>query len=169
MGNPNGVARIVVQGSGLILKSSDITSKRFPQQNLRFLKRACGRCDRSYCRGEENRSFVSLCKSVEPYRSRTCMSILIILLRSLLLTSVLSFLAPLLVFGILLLSLSLSAHLPGLELFCCAGETQVKDFLATFGSGQPVEGLLVISCTCSIVGILFDSYAFYRDQILHSN
>lgn len=169
MGNPDLVGRLVVQVSSLILKSSDITSKRFPQQNLRFLKRACGKRDRSYCIGEENRSFVSLCKSVEPYRSRTCMSLLMILLRSLLLTSVLSFLAPSLVFGIILLGLSLSAHISGLAIFSHAAEMQVKDFLATFGSGQPVDGLLVISCTCSIVGILFDSYAFYRDQILHSN
>ncbi|MCD8489628.1 MAG: hypothetical protein LRZ84_23540 [Desertifilum sp.] len=96
------------------------------------------------------------------------MSILLIFIRSLLLTSVLSFLAPSLVFGLIWMSLGVSGRIPGLAALSQTGVTQVQNFLATFGSGQPLEGLLVIGIACSFVGMLFDSYAFYRDQILHS-
>jgi len=40
-------------------------------------------------------------------------------------------------------------------------------FLAVFGTGSPLEGVLVIGMTCSIVGALFDTYAFYRYQSLN--
>jgi hypothetical protein len=68
--------------------------------------------------------------------------------------------------GGFLLVISLLGHLPGLQTATEAIATQIMHFLATFGSGTPLRGLLVISLTCSFVGALFDIYAYYRCQIL---
>jgi hypothetical protein len=87
-------------------------------------------------------------------------------LRSLLLTIIFSFLAPIFLIGGGLLFLSLIGHFPGLQEFTEAMATQIVHFLATFGSGTPLRGLFVISLTCSFVGALFDMYAYYRCQIL---
>ncbi|BDI17489.1 hypothetical protein ANSO36C_32910 [Nostoc cf. commune SO-36] len=57
-------------------------------------------------------------------------------------------------------------HFPGLQDLTEAIATQIMHFLATFGSGTPLRGLFVISLTCSFVGALFDTYAYYRYQIL---
>ncbi len=92
------------------------------------------------------------------------MSILTNFLRSLLLTIAFSFVAPLLIIGGVLFSLSLSSYLPGLERVAQAIAEQILQFLATFGSGCPLRGLVVIALTCSFVGALFDTYAFYRYQ-----
>ncbi|AFY36010.1 hypothetical protein [Calothrix sp. PCC 7507] len=87
-------------------------------------------------------------------------------LRSLLLTVIFSFVAPLFLVGGFLLILSLIGNLPGLQDVTEAIATQIMHFLATFGSGSPLHGIFVISLTCSFVGALFDVYAYYRCQIL---
>jgi hypothetical protein len=94
------------------------------------------------------------------------MSIFPNFLRSLVLTIIFSFIAPMLFFGGVILTLSLMGYIPGLE---ATGETitrQILQFLATFGSGTPLRGIFVISLTCSFVGALFDTYAFYKYQNL---
>lgn len=96
------------------------------------------------------------------------MSILPNFLRSLLLTSVLSFVAPILLLGGVLVSLSLIGYIPGLEGSTQLITEQILQFLATFGSGNPFQGLVVIGLTCSLVGALFDTYAFYRYQGLRN-
>ncbi|MDZ8055168.1 MAG: hypothetical protein RMX68_026335 [Aulosira sp. ZfuVER01] len=87
-------------------------------------------------------------------------------LRSLLLTTIFSFVVPMFLVGGFLLLLSLIGHIPGLQGITEAIATQIIHFLATFGSGTPLRGLVVISVTCSFVGALFDVYAYYRCQIL---
>ncbi|MES1021844.1 hypothetical protein ABN584_02925 [Gloeocapsa sp. BRSZ] len=94
------------------------------------------------------------------------MSILSNFLRSLLLSIILSFIVPMLIIGAVLVSTSIVGYIPGLHGISQAIANQVLVFLATFGSGSPVDGLLVISMTCSLVGALFDTYAFYRYQNL---
>jgi len=69
-------------------------------------------------------------------------------------------------FGITLLVLSLVGYIPGLQGVTEVITTLIMEFLAIFGSGTPVGGLFVISLTCSFVGALFDTYAYYRYQIL---
>lgn len=90
------------------------------------------------------------------------MTILPNFLRSLLLTIVLSFVTPLLLFGGVWVSLSLIGYLLGLEAKFQVIAAQILQFLATFGSGNPWRGLVVIGLTFSVVGGLFDMYAFYR-------
>lgn len=88
------------------------------------------------------------------------------LLRSLILTAILTFLAPLLVLGVLLLPLMLLERLHGLEAISHYCTTQIVYFLETFGSGNALQGALTISLVCSMVGMLFDSYALYRQEKL---
>ena len=90
-------------------------------------------------------------------------------LRSLLLTIIFSFVAPMLLVGGGLFLLPLIGYFPGLQELTEAIATQIMHFLATFGSGTPLRGLFVISLTCSFVGALFDMYAYYRCQILRSD
>ncbi|HYX13063.1 MAG TPA: hypothetical protein VE944_01575 [Nostoc sp.] len=87
-------------------------------------------------------------------------------LRSVLLTIIFSFLAPMLLVGGVLFLLPLIGYFPGLQELTEAIATQIMHFLATFGSGSPLRGLFVISLTCSFVGALFDMYVYYRCQIL---
>jgi hypothetical protein len=44
------------------------------------------------------------------------------------------------------------------------GWVQIMQFLATFGSGHPWQGLVVICLTISMVGGLFDLFALYKYQ-----
>jgi len=94
------------------------------------------------------------------------MSILPSFLRSVLLTVVLSFVAPMLLLGGVIASFSLMGYIHGLEATARSITGQIWQFLATFGSGNPFQGLVVIGLTCSLVGALFDTYAFYRYQSL---
>jgi hypothetical protein len=87
-------------------------------------------------------------------------------LRSLLLTVIFSFLAPLFLVGGFLLLAAVVGYIPGLQGLTEAIASRIMHFLAAFGSGTPLRGILVICLTCSFVGALFDIYAYYRCQIL---
>ncbi|MBE9215537.1 hypothetical protein IQ247_23205 [Plectonema cf. radiosum LEGE 06105] len=97
------------------------------------------------------------------------MTMFINFLRSLLLSIIFSFVAPIIFVGGTLLSLSVVSLLPGLETVSEIIVDQISNFLAAFGSGTPIQGLLVICLTCSFVGALFDIYVYYRCQILRLN
>ncbi|MEW6490985.1 MAG: hypothetical protein AB1589_00325 [Cyanobacteriota bacterium] len=97
------------------------------------------------------------------------MSILPNYLRSLVLTVLLCFVAPIVVVTVLLAALGIMAYIPGFEPFGQAGNLQILNFLAVFGSGCPLQGVTTIGCTCSLVGALFDTYAFYRFQSLNDH
>ena len=86
------------------------------------------------------------------------------LLRSLLLASTLSFAAPVVLISSTLIALWLVSQLPiGTEIALLLARKLV-DFLAVFGSGDAVEGVVTIGFTCAVAGTLFDVYAFYRYQ-----
>jgi hypothetical protein len=90
-------------------------------------------------------------------------------LRSLLLTSILSFAAPVILVGAILVALSLLGLIPLLESVGETGVKQVLQFLATFGSGHPFQGLVIIGFVCGLVGGLFDTFNFYRYQNLRNH
>ncbi|MBW4498392.1 MAG: hypothetical protein KME57_02075 [Scytonema hyalinum WJT4-NPBG1] len=94
------------------------------------------------------------------------MTVMTNFLRSLVLSIIFSFVAPMFLFGSILFGLSLVGYIPGLQGVSEVITTVIMDFLAIFGSGTPVDGLIVICLTCSFVGALFDTYAYYRYQIL---
>ncbi|MEA5616934.1 hypothetical protein VB711_03625 [Cronbergia sp. UHCC 0137] len=87
-------------------------------------------------------------------------------LRSLVITTIFSFIAPIILIGGVLLFFSLLGFIPGLQSLADYIPNQIMHFLATFGSGSSLHGLLVISFTCCFVGAIFDVYAYYRCQIL---
>lgn len=86
------------------------------------------------------------------------------LFRSLLLAALLSSAAPLLAVGSLLLSFTAASQVPGIADLGERTGTQIVAFLAAFGSGYPLQGMLAISLTCGMVGGLFDlfNFHFYR-------
>ncbi|MEG4585720.1 hypothetical protein QUA54_10960 [Microcoleus sp. MOSTC5] len=90
------------------------------------------------------------------------MSIFPNFLRSVLLTSLLSFVAPLLLIGGGLTSFALLGLVPALQGVGRSGEDLILQFLTTFGSGCPLQGFFVIGLTFSLVGVLFDTYASYQ-------
>lgn len=95
------------------------------------------------------------------------MSILPNFLRSLVLTILLSFVAPVAVVTVLFAAVGGIGCIPGLESIGQDGTTQLLNFLAVFGTGSPLQGITTIGCTCSLVGALFDAYTFYRYQGLN--
>lgn len=92
------------------------------------------------------------------------MSTLPNLLRSLLIAGIFSFLAPVLLVSILLASAVILSYLPYLSPVGATGLEQLAHFLKIFGSGSSLRGLLVIGFVGSLVGMLFDTYTFYRLQ-----
>lgn len=89
--------------------------------------------------------------------------------RSLLLASLFSFAAPILLLGAAIAGLSLLSYIPSLRLLGQAGVGKILNFLTTFGSGHPLEGILVISGVCMVVGALFETYVFYQSQVTRRN
>ncbi len=91
------------------------------------------------------------------------------LFRSLLLTSVFSFLAPVLLLIELLLGALGLSYIPALEAFGNGSLDQITHFLQTFGSGSGWRGVIVIGLVGSLVGVLFDTYSFYQSQNLRNH
>ncbi|AFY43261.1 hypothetical protein [Nostoc sp. PCC 7107] len=87
-------------------------------------------------------------------------------LRSLLVTVIFSFVAPIFLVGGILMLLAVIGYMPGLQALTEASATGILHFLAIFGSGTPLRGLVIIGLTWSFVGALFDTYAYCRCQIL---
>lgn len=90
-------------------------------------------------------------------------------LRSLFLTSLVSFLTPLLIVGSTIAGLMLIGLVPGLDGFSQRSSGVVLIFLQTFGSGKALEGSLVIGGACGVVGGLFDTYIFYHHSSFRRN
>jgi hypothetical protein len=97
------------------------------------------------------------------------MSILPNLLRSLLLTGIFSFVTPSLFIGGLWGGISLIGAVPGFAIVGQVGRSQLSHFLSVFGNGSVLQGLLVIGLVCSLVGIMFDTFTFYRQQNLRDS
>ncbi|NEQ96512.1 MAG: hypothetical protein F6K30_07285 [Cyanothece sp. SIO2G6] len=79
-------------------------------------------------------------------------------LRSLLLTGLFGVILPLVMivgFFIALLGIGL---LPPLQSISTTGIAGLTDILSIFGSGNVMQGMLLISCVGCVVAILFDAY-----------
>ena len=82
-------------------------------------------------------------------------------LRSLSLTVLLSFFAPMLLMSGSLASTWLLTCIPGLNSIGQIPTNMLLTFLDTFGGGCAVQGMLTIGLVCGFVGALFDIYVFY--------
>jgi hypothetical protein len=81
-------------------------------------------------------------------------------LRSLVITAIMTFLIPLVLLGgILLLLTALQTLFPRIGAI-----HHLQGFLTILGSGSPRQGVLLVGTVSSLVGMLFDTYAFYRYQ-----
>lgn len=85
------------------------------------------------------------------------------------LTSIISFLIPLLMLGVLIFALLVTSHVPYLEPVGAFGLKQLFAFLTVFGAGSALQGSLTLSLVSSLVSSLFDTYTFYRYQILRGS
>ena len=77
-----------------------------------------------------------------------------------------SFAAPVILVGAILGILLIVSYLPGLVELGREGAIQVLNFLAIFGNGNSLQGMLTLALTISIVGISLDLLNFYRYQSL---
>lgn len=85
-------------------------------------------------------------------------------LRSLLVAAVVGFVLPVVAIAIVLGSLDLLHCLVRLDGFIEPLRREVVGVLAVFGSGHPLQGIAIIGLTCGLVGMLFDTFAFYQYQ-----
>lgn len=83
---------------------------------------------------------------------------------SLFLAASISFAIPVVLFGAVLGFLNLTSYIPGFWELNNQATAYIFDFLAVFGSGKPLQGLIVLSITLSIAGVLLDISNFYRYQ-----
>jgi hypothetical protein len=83
-------------------------------------------------------------------------------LRSLLVTSTLSFMVPIFLISAVVMALFLIMQIPIAQSVGQVMVGQVLQILKVFGTGSAIEGAIVIATTCSLVGILFDAYAFHN-------
>lgn len=88
------------------------------------------------------------------------------LLLSLLLTTLVSFALPIILFTVVLAGLAMMAHFPVISAFVNDIYAQIWQFLAIFGEGSGILGILVIAFTCAIAGFLFESLNYYRYRLL---
>ncbi|MEM1367479.1 MAG: hypothetical protein AAGG02_05555 [Cyanobacteria bacterium P01_H01_bin.15] len=79
----------------------------------------------------------------------------------LLLTSVLSFLVPLVLVGLVLVIIMGLSHLPGVAHLGQASLAQTLTFLELFGEGSVLQGVLTLGFASSGVGVLFAAFNSY--------
>ena len=85
---------------------------------------------------------------------------------SLFLAAAMSFSALAILVGCTLGFLTFVSYIPGFFEISSLATDSVLNFLAVFGNGKPVEGIITLGLTLSIVAILLDILNFYRYQSL---
>jgi hypothetical protein len=85
---------------------------------------------------------------------------------SLFLTASMSFALPVVLFGSVLGFLTLTSYVPGFLALSNQGTLYMLNFLAVFGDGKPIQGVITLGVTVGIAGILLDVLNFYRYQSL---
>ncbi|MEL6246456.1 MAG: hypothetical protein AAFR15_00445 [Cyanobacteria bacterium J06627_15] len=103
---------------------------------------------------------------MKPLVAASAMDRFLMFLFSLTTTMLVCFCLPMLGIVLLLGLLTLAEFSP-LAALGQAGLSYTLDVLSVLGSGSVWQGVLTIGLTLSLVGGLFDTYAFYRYQALH--
>ncbi len=85
-------------------------------------------------------------------------------IRSFLLTVIVSFTFPVILVSSLLVMCLAISYFPGLETIGKVGLSQILTFLGIFGAGSVFRGIIVIGLTIALVGGWFDLYALYRGR-----
>ena len=74
-----------------------------------------------------------------------------------------SFAAPVFLIGCAIAFLNIVSYVPGFWESSNNGTSYILEFLAVFGSGKPLQGMITLGVTVSIVGILLDMLNLYRN------
>ncbi len=77
-----------------------------------------------------------------------------------------SFAAPVILIGCAIGFFSIIGYIPGFLELSDRAIFYILEFLTVFGAGKPLQGLITLGITVSIVGILLDILNFYRYQSL---
>lgn len=85
---------------------------------------------------------------------------------SLVLTATVSFALPVLTIGIIFGLAILIRLVPGLMMFGHQFIEALLSFLAVFGTGKPVTGVVTLGLASTFVGVLFDLFNIYWYQSL---
>ena len=85
---------------------------------------------------------------------------------SLFIAAVMSFSALAMLVGFTLGFLTFISYIPGFLDLSNLATDSVLNFLAVFGNGKPIEGMITLGLTLSIVAVLLDILNFYRYQSL---
>ena len=88
------------------------------------------------------------------------------LIVSLILTTIISFVIPVAIVGLILGVATLISLIPGLTIFGHQAVNCIVEFLAVFGTGNPLSGVITLGLVSSFVGALFDLFNIYRFQSL---
>ena len=91
------------------------------------------------------------------------------ILISLFLTASISFVAPVLLIGSAIALLDFVSFVPGFWEIGDGGISYICDFLAIFGNGKPLQGMITLGITVSIVGILLDILNLYRNSYCYQS
>ena len=91
------------------------------------------------------------------------------LMRSLLLTAIMSFVLPVTIILFLLGCSFLVSFFPSLRVLGSSVHNAVLEFLVVFGNGKPILGIITLGLTSTLAGILFDIFNFYRYQSLRDS
>lgn len=85
---------------------------------------------------------------------------------SLVLTATVSFAIPVLTIGMIFGLAILIRLVPGLMTFGHQSVEAILGFLAAFGTGKPVTGVVTLGLASTFVGVLFDLFNIYWYQSL---
>jgi hypothetical protein len=85
---------------------------------------------------------------------------------SLVLTATVSFALPVITIGLVFGIAILICLIPGLTVFGHQGVESILGFLAVFGTGKPVTGVVTLGLASTFVGVLFDLFNIYWYQSL---
>ena len=85
---------------------------------------------------------------------------------SLVLTATISFALPVVIVGLIFTFAVIVSLIPGLIAFGHQSVDSILEFLAVFGTGKPITGIVTLGLACSFVGVLFDLFNIYRFQSL---
>jgi hypothetical protein len=91
------------------------------------------------------------------------------LLKSLLVSLLFSFASPLFLIGMLLLILNALERVPSLSYSIAEANKNILSFLAIFGNGFSVLGVLVIGLACALVGGFLELFNIFQQGIKFQN
>lgn len=83
---------------------------------------------------------------------------------SLSLAAFMSFAATVLLIGCAIAIIGIVGYVPGFWELSNQMTLQILEFLAIFGNGKPLQGIVTLGITLSIAGILLDLLNIYRYQ-----